>query len=69
MLLLLIVPVIRGVPMVCTLLGPSCCDADLAGVVSSYVHMPVTAGAGRIAAVVALQAGGPVSQVCVCYNM
>eukprot|EP00775_Hariotina_reticulata_P010725 gene10725-10882_t len=32
------------------------------GVVSSYVHMPVTAGAGRIAAVVALQASGPITQ-------
>jgi hypothetical protein len=34
-----------------------------AGVVSSYVHMPVAPGAGRIAAVVSLQAGGQLEQV------
>ncbi|WIA16906.1 hypothetical protein OEZ85_013833 [Tetradesmus obliquus] len=32
------------------------------GVVSSYVHMPVAPGAGRIAAVVALQAGAQLEQ-------
>lgn len=42
--------------------------AAAAGVVASYVHMPVVAGAGRIAAVVGLEAPGvqQLSQVCLC---
>eukprot|EP00878_Enallax_costatus_P042941 GHUV01050466.1.p1 GENE.GHUV01050466.1~~GHUV01050466.1.p1 ORF type:complete len:212 (+),score=56.04 GHUV01050466.1:237-872(+) len=42
---------------------PCCChDCYVTGVVSSYVHMPVIAGAGRIAAVVALAARSPLQQ-------